>query len=227
MSSTDPARRPLAVALVSAPLLWVVAELVSPKLHSDAAQQLAAIAGHADRWFGYTALLVLGTILFVPATLALMRLSRAGSPRLTVVGGAALVFGTVIAVGDSMSQLMTWQMVAPGADRSQMAALLDRFDNAGGAQLFFGPGGIAFVIGTVLLTVALIRTRNVPVWASVAFLIGMVGQFMGFVASSIPVILVGNVVLLVALTAAAVRLWRSEDEVAEAPAGERAFVPAI
>lgn len=227
MSSTDPARRPLAVALVAAPLFWVVAELVSPALHSDAAQQLAAIAGHADRWFGYTALLVLGTILFVPATLALMRLSRAGSPRLTVVGGGALVFGTVIAVGDAMSQLMTWQMVTPGADRSQMAALLDRFDNAGGAQLFFGPGGLAFVIGSVLLTVALIRTRNLPVWASVAFLIGMVGQFMGFVASSIPVILVGNVVLLVALSAAAVRLWRSEDEATQAPAGERAFVPAI
>lgn len=228
MSSTDPARRPLAVALVAAPLLWVTAELVSPALKTDAGRQLAVIAAHSDRWFAYTALLTMGTILFVPAVLALMRLSRAGSTRLTLIGGAAVVFGTIIAVGDSMSQLMTWQMVAPHADRAQMAALLDRFDNAGGAQLFFGPGGIAFVIGSLLLTVALVRTRALPVWASVAFAVGVIGgQFVGFVQSNVPVILVGNVVLLVALSVAAARLWRSEAAPAEASADDRAFVPAI
>lgn len=227
MSSTDPARRPLAVALVAAPLLWVAAELVSPALKSDAADQLAAISGHSDRWYAYTALLVLGTIVFVPAVLGLMRLSRAESPRLTVVGGVVLGFGTVIAVGDAMSQFMTWQMVVPAADRGQMAALLDRFDNAGGAQLFFGPGGLAFAVGSVLLTVALVRTRAIPVWASVAFLVGMVGQLAGFIGASIPVITIGNVVLLLGLSAAAARLWRSNDASVVTVAGERTFVPAI
>ena len=227
MSSTDPARRPLAVAMVAAPLLWVAAELVSPKLKSDAAEQLAAIAGDTDRWYAYTALLVLGTIVFVPAVLGLMRLSRVGAPRLTTVGGVVLGFGTVIAAGDAMSQLVTWQMVATGADRGQMAALLDRFDNATGAQLFFGPGGLAFLVGSVLLTAALVRTRAIPVWASVAFLVGMIGQLAGFVASSIPVIAISNVVVLISLCVAAVRLWRSADEPAALPAGERPFVPAI
>ena len=35
--------------------------------------------------------------------------------------------------------------------RKIVIVLLDRFDNASGASLFFGPGGLAFVAGAIVL----------------------------------------------------------------------------
>ena len=124
-------------------------------------------------------------------------------PRLTLVGGALLGYGAIIAVGDAMSQLTTWQMVFGHADRAQMAALLDRTSNASGASLFFGPGGLAFLVGSILLTVALVRTRVVPVWVSIAFLLGIVVQLVGFTSSSVAVIAASAVICLVAMA-----MWR-------------------
>lgn len=228
MAAPDISRRPLAVALVAAPLLWLAAEAFSPALKTESAAQLAEIARHSNGWYGYTALLVLGTIVFVPAILGIMRLTRTATSKLTLVGGIVLGFGTLISLGDAMSQIVIWQMAVPGADRGQMAALLDRFDNASGAQLFFGPGGLAFVAGTVLLTIALFRSRAVPRWAAVAFLVGMVAQIIGFTSASVAVIAVGNLVLLIGMSVFAARLWQVEDEtVAVGQPQERAFVPAI
>jgi hypothetical protein len=221
-------RRPLAAALVAAPVLWLAAEVVSPALKSDSAAQLAVIAHHADRWFGYTALLTLGTILFVPATLGIMRLTRSSMPRLTLVGGAMVGYGTIIGVGDAMSQLVTSQMVTGNADRAQMAGLLDRFDNAGGAELFFGPGGLAFLVGSILLTVALVRSRAVPVWVSVAFLTGLVVQLVGFSSSSVAIIAASAAISLIAMAMLARRLWSGAPAgLAGVHAGEREFVSAI
>lgn len=227
MSRSDLTRRPLAAALVAAPLAWLAAELVSPALKSKAAAQLDVIAANSGRWYAYTLLLTLGTILFVPAILAIMKITRAGAPKLSAIGGVLLGYGTIIAVGDAMSQLMVWQMVTPGTDRGQMAALMDRFDNAGGAQLFFGPGGLAFAVGTILLTIALIRTRAVPVWASVTFLVGILAQLAGFTNSSVGLIAASSVVLLVAMTAMAARLWTGQRATAAADSAQRDFVPAI
>jgi hypothetical protein len=216
------------VALVASPLLWLVAEAVSPTLKSDSTAQLVVVAQHADRWFGYTVLLTLGTILFVPAILGIMRLTRAGAPRLSLIGGVLLGYGAIIAVGDAMSQLTTWQMVGAQADRSQMAALLNRVDNAGGSSLFFGPGGIAFLLGSILLTIALVRTRVVPVWVSLAFLVGIVVQLVGFSAASVAVIAISAVISLGSMAVIARRLWTAapgERQVTNVR--DREFVPAI
>lgn len=216
------ARRALAVALVGAPVLWLGAEACSPKLESNAARQVAVIAQHQDRWYGYTLLLVLGTMLFVPAVLAVMRITRAESTRLSLAGGILLCFGTLVAIGDAMTQLVFWQAGAEGADRRQMAALMDRFDNAGGASLIFGPGGLAFLVGSVLLTIALLRTARVPSWAAVLFGVGLVVQVVGFTSSSVPMIAASNVISLVAMAA----LARVQLGAATAPSAQATDRPA-
>jgi hypothetical protein len=227
-TETGSGRRPLAMAMVAAPVLWLAAEAVSPALKSDSAAQLAVITQHPDRWFGYTALLTLGMILFVPAILGVMRLTRARMPRLTLLGGALLGYGTIIAVGDAMSQLTSWQMVTGHADRAQMAALLDRTSNASGASLFFAPGGLAFLVGAIMLTVALVRTRVVPVWVSITFLLGIVVQLVGFTSSSVAAIAASAVICLVAMAMLARRLWTgAPSEHTVAATAERGFVPAI
>ena len=227
VAGTSTGRRPLAVALVAAPLLWLAAEALSPALKSDSTAQLAVIAQHSGRWFGYTALLTLGTILFVPAILGIMRLTRPRLPRLTLIGGALLGYGTIIAVGDSMSQLTTWQMVAGNADRTQMAALLDRVSNAAGASLFFAPGGLAFLVGAILLTVALVRARVTSVWVPIVFLLGIVMQLVGFTASSVVLITASAILCLTAMGMLARQLWAESPSEQAAVDGSRAFVPAI
>jgi len=224
---TSSGRRPMALALVAAPVLWLAAEAVSPALKSSSAAQLAVIARHPDRWFGYTALLTLGTILFVPAVIGIMRLTRTRMPRLTLIGGALLGYGTIIAVGDAMSQLTTWQMVTGHADRTQMAELLDRANNASGAAVFFGPGGMAFLAGSILLTVALIRTRVAPVWVSVTFLLGIVIQLVGFTSNSVTIIAASAFVSLIAMVMLARRLWAGAPTEEVAGNEDRAFVPAF
>src|SRR6185369_4411896 len=107
-------------------------------------------------------LLLIGSILLVPALLGIAVLVHERSPRLATIGGTLAILGSLIAIGDVMSQFVSWQMVAHGADRSQMAALLHRFDNAAGVGVVFSVGGLAILIGVVLLTVGLIRTHAAP-----------------------------------------------------------------
>jgi hypothetical protein len=227
MQTPDLSRRPLAVALVASPLLALAAEAVSPPLKAAAAEQLRVIAAQPDRWFAYTLLLTLSIVLLVPATLAVMRVVRASSPRLAFVGGVLLGYGAIIGTGDSMSQLVTWQMASPAADPGQMAALQDRFDNAGGAALFFGPGGLAFLVGTVALAVALVRCPSVGRWVGIAFAVGNLGQLAGFTVSSVWVIAVGAAVELIALVPVARSLWREDTEALHDGPSRQEFVPAI
>lgn len=193
--TTHPVPKRLGFAIIATPVLWLAAEAVSPHLEADSSAQLAVIRQHPDAWYAYTVLLVLGTMAFVPALVGLMGLAR-GSQRLATVGGVILGFGTLIALGDAMSQLVVWQMGVGTADPHEMAALLDRFENAGGSGVVFGLGGLSFVVGTVLLTVALIRAGSTPAWASALFAVGIVVQLAGFVANSVPVILISSVILL-------------------------------
>ena len=118
------------------------------------------------------------------------------SPRLAHIGGTLSLFGALVAVGDSMSQLMIWQMGADGANRAQMAALLHRFDNVAGASLVFALGGLAIVIGMVLLSIALYRSRTAPAWAAAALVAGMVLNIVGFSSASTGVLIFSAVVLL-------------------------------
>jgi hypothetical protein len=184
-------------------VLWLVAEILSPDLRVDAAEQLGVIAAHPDRWYWYTVLLVAGLATCIPATLGIARLAAS---RLARVGAVVFGAGVVIAVGDAMAQLYVWQMVSGDADRTQMAALMDRFEQAPGAAAVFGPGGLAYVVGTVLLTVALLRSHSVPAWVAVAFGAGLLLNIAGFVISSVPLILASCVVLLVGMGLTARRL---------------------
>lgn len=197
---TDLSPRPsLALALVGAPVLWLAAEAFSPALKADTGDQLDVVAAHGDRWYLYTLLLLLGTVLFVPAIAGIARVTREASARLTTVGAALVGYGTVIAVGDVMSQFLVWKAAAAGADRTQMTALFARADDAPGIGLVFATGGLSFLVGSVLLSVALARTTAVPTWAGVGFGLAMVLQLVGFTANSVPLIAFSAVVALVAL----------------------------
>jgi hypothetical protein len=191
--------------LVLAPLLALASSVVAPAFKSDEREQLAVVAAHPNQWYWFTLLLLAGSILFVPALLWIAELVRSRAPRLGQIGGALAVLGAIIAVGDVMTQFVSWQMVKGGADLTQMAAALDRFANAGGSSIVFTVGGLSILIGCVLLTVGLIRHHLAPAWAAVGLSAAVLVNIVGFSAASNAVVAASWVLLLVSMGALAAR----------------------
>jgi hypothetical protein len=179
------ARKGFAAALIAAPVSWLVAEFVSPALKADAVDQLSVVVAHPDRWYWYSFLLVAGCLAFVPAAVALSRVARSGGSRIGSIGGLLLAFGAIIGAADAMTQFIVWEM-AKGEGLSEMAGLITRYDDSASANVFFMFGGLAWLIGAVMLTIGLTTHHNrVPAWAAAAFGLGAITNIVGFSINSI------------------------------------------
>lgn len=181
----------------AAPLLLLASALIMPVVNGDEAEQLAAIAQAPDRYYLFSLLSFISSALLVPVLLGLVYMLRHRAPTLGNLGGTLALVGTLVSVGDAISQLFIWQMVAPGADRAQMTALLMRFDEAPGASVIFKIGGPSFVIGMVLLGIGLYRARAVPTWTAAGLPMGAFLNIAGFVVGSNVLVIISCVVLLV------------------------------
>jgi hypothetical protein len=188
-----------AISMIAAPLFLVASAIVSPQLKSDAGAQIGVIAANPTRWYWFTLLLLIGSILLIPALLGIAALLHERSPRLANIGGGLAILGSLVAIGDVMSQFVSWQMAANGANRQQMAALLDRFDNAAGVGVVFSVGGLAVLIGVILLTIGLIRTRIAPAWAAIGLSAATLLNVVAFSSASAAGVAVSWLVLLVAM----------------------------
>jgi hypothetical protein len=219
-------RTALAAALVLAPLTGVVAAVAHPALKATTADQIAAIAAHPDRFYVYALFILLSEYLLVPALFGVMALLRERVPRWTFVAGAVAQTGLLVAIGDAATELVSWQMGAPGADRAQMVALSERYEGAPGASLIYTVGGLATLIGIALITVALWHTRVAPRWTAVALLVASMANVVGFSMGSQPVLVGSFVLLLAAFTPMALRLIGVATATTEgAPGTSRTSVP--
>jgi hypothetical protein len=190
-------------SLVAVPVLFALSGIAVPALKNGDAAQVAMIAAHPDAWYAFTILSILGSALLVPAALALMRATGAATTS-SVLGAGLLCVGGLVALVDSATQLVYRQMGASSADPAQMTALLHRYENAAGANVIFMVGALALVVGTILLGIALLRTRVAPVWAAVLIPVGMVANIAAFVGSSKVLLIVSSVVLLAGMGRVAV-----------------------
>jgi hypothetical protein len=225
-------RKTIAATMILAPFAGLVSAIASPPLKADASAQLAEIARHSDRWYIYALLITVSGWLFVPAVIGLVGLVSERAPRLGLVGGCLALLGSLIAVGDATTELMYWQMGALRADRTQMAALSDRYENATGTSLVFTIGGLAVIVGLSLLAVAVWRLRVAPVWAAAGVPLGAIVNIAGFASNSTGVVIASNVVWLGTLgwigwreLAGATRTARGRESSA-GPSSPRATTPA-
>ena len=207
-------RRGLATALVVAPVLWLASGLICPPLKSDAAKQLTVVAAHPDRWYWFTLLLVAGTVLMVPALLATMRLLRTRSPKLALIGGWLALFGVIVAIGDGASQFATWVMVRPGHDPTQMARLLDDVSKSSGANILYTLGGPTLLIGILLLSIGIYRSRIAPHWVPVTFFLSTVVNIVAF-SNAMTLGVTASYVLLVPPTVYLARLVLRDEAVTD------------
>jgi hypothetical protein len=210
MRTSPLARRAVAASMVLAPLLSLgSAFFASASLKSTGEAQVSAIAAHPSQFYLYAILQLIGAYLFIPAFVGVMVMLRGSRPRWADLAGGGLLLGLLIAIGDSASELVYWQMGVPGANVAQMGALVDRYENAAGSSLPYAIGGIVIIVTSITLGVGLARSRTIPVWAAILIPVGMVANIAGYASGSQAVLIASWAVLLVALATTA-RLYLNQ-----------------
>jgi hypothetical protein len=191
-------RTAAAASLITAPLLGLAGACAWPPLRAGDRAQIAAISTQPGRWYIFSLFILLSSIMLVPAVLALMRLLGRSRPTWALIAGCLAQLGILIGIGDAATELMFWQMGAPGASLGQMAALATRYNAAPGAALIFMIGGLATLSGMLLLSAGLWRAHAVPAWTAIAIPIATIANIAGLSASSVPITIASFALLLAA-----------------------------
>lgn len=206
-----------ASALVLAPACGLIAALATPGLSSTTHDELTSIAAHPERFHVYAVAILISSYLLIPAFFGLMSLMRVKSPRWAYLAGGLAQVGMVVAVGDAATEFMYWKMGSPGTNRTQMIALADRYD--AGSGWIYGIGGMAFVLGCVLVGVGLWRTAVVPRWVAAGVAAFGVVNVVGFASASRPALVASYVVALAVLARAALVILDSDSPSVPTPSG--------
>ena len=170
MSSTARFRRLASAAcLVLGPVLLFIAFAVLPWHPNDETEveSLNSIAANLTATQVGDLLAFLGILAMIPATLAVMRAVDRRAPVLGLVGGclsiASLVAGMIIVIND--------QVIIALADTAELRpAAADALDSSPAwvINVVLTVFLIGLLIGGILLGVALLRSRVIPLWAAVA-----------------------------------------------------------
>jgi len=167
MLPDTPSRRLAAVvSLFVAPVLALLHLALSPPFPDDTAERLAGFADGPLPAVSAVAFTVMQVPMLV-AFLAIGRLVLPGSPRLSAWGTALAVlgcFGHLVFGGLSMAYLV---MANDEANRAVHAQLLSDIESSP-VMLFALVGFAGTVLGQLLLSIALFRTRTGPVWVGPA-----------------------------------------------------------
>ena len=157
-----------AVSLVLFPLLILFYWVLYPAYGVlDSAAALRAIDGHAARTATADVFVFTGAFLAAPATLALMRVLNARSPKLATIGGAMHLLGWIAIIGVVMGDVIAVQMVNGGTLSPEIVQLYQRIMSSA-PVIALNIIATLHVIGGTMLGIALWRTRVVPLWAAVA-----------------------------------------------------------
>lgn len=179
MTTTPPISRQQAGLLVAAPLIALLARVLTTPQYQDeadrpdSARYLAEVATAGTRNDVGAMLTLLSAVLYVGAALALWSIVRTRMPRLGLAGVALTVAGTFGLAAVSTQVLLAGRF-AEEADRDAMVALLDRLNASSQLSIFF-LALVAGAIGSILLAIGLYRSRVVPRAAAVIAGVGGAG----------------------------------------------------
>ena len=123
-------------------------------------------------WLG-----LIATFTLLPGVLAVGRLTRRGAPKLTAVAMLLVVPGYLALTYMIGSDLVLWTGARAGLDVSSLTHLAETIHPT--SNIAVGVFVLGHVIGTVLLGLALLRSRTVPSWAA---WVTVVAQPLHFVA---------------------------------------------
>lgn len=205
--------RLLAVSgLIAGPLLFLISTLISPAFTvapEEPHLYLERVAASPDLHLVAAGLFLAGALAFLPGLMGTMHLLRGRSIGFGQVAVALIVVGMVTVGGFYVLNVVQLEMIRAGADREQMAALLERVESGMAGMAFLAAFGAGIVIGPALLAIVLLFRRAVPVWGPVALLASVV---MGFLPDNKVISAIEFVLLLVGTSAIALRIWTLSPE---------------
>jgi hypothetical protein len=218
------ARKLLASCLVVPPVLWAVSTLVGPDTGNgsstaDQLKDLNKIAAHKDAFVAANIMFLVGAMLFIFATYGMVHVYRGVKLGVGQVAGgliaiAMAVFFMFYGFGLTQIEMINHAEFNNPSTRVLFARLLHFSTQSGPGAIVFIAFILGIVIGPILLGIAMIRRRNVPLWAGILTIVtGPVGFFVSSKAGNA----IFQVVLLVALTPLALLIWRMSDADWDAP----------
>ncbi len=221
-SSTRFNRQIAGAAMIAAPTVIVVAEILHPRFETDAAKQLEAVAADTGRWYAAHALVLVALMLLLPAFAGLAHILEATRPTLSHLSLMAFVPGLVVLAALAGMELVLWQMAQPVADRAEMIALAERLDESAGiAPLFVLV--LLFPAAWLLVGTGLYLARSVPRWTAVLIALSQPVGFVGELSGGPKWLAVAaQIAFAIGLVPIGIRVLRQSDEAWEqrAVAGE-------
>ena len=173
-------KRITAAAMVAATVLFLVVNLIHPKEYTrdHELQQLGVIADHYTRWQLAHFLTLISLLLFVVVVCGLAALLYSRLDRMALVGGLLGLWGLVCLGGvlaldgftwGALGQVTTW----PDVDAKTLAYAL-RAVQQSHWNLPFYAGALMWLVGLLVLTIGLIRTKGIPAAGGWIFALGIV-----------------------------------------------------
>jgi hypothetical protein len=167
------------VAMIAAPLVLVLAELLHGRLENDSSAYLDVISSNTGRWYAAHALVLTGLMLVVPAFLGVARLLDPHKPALANLGRLALFPGVIALTAVVGMELVAWQMAQLSAERETMVTLWENTAENAGIVLLIAIA-LLFPVAWLLAGIGLYSARIVPVWGAalvgLAQTVGIVGE---------------------------------------------------
>jgi hypothetical protein len=154
------------LCLLAAPVAFFAALIVTPQPSGSAAAQLASFAQHRDLLLAGNLFGIASAILFVPALFGLLHQIRARGVVYAHVAGILMVYSLIMAAALAGVNLMFWEMTKPAMNRAAMVSLLNGIEHQPAAAPLLA-GHYLFVLGIILLAVALWRAGIRPRWAAI------------------------------------------------------------
>ena len=203
-------QRVVAASYLGSAVALFAAEFVDPS-RTGKPEELASIAIETPGRMAWGAvLLVISSALLVVGALGCARLVRGRGRRLAHTGAALSVLGALGHMSYATFALILTALPGPHPNRAEMVELIDRVDQSAAVNLVALPLILFFVLGMLILQIALVRGRIVPSWvlAPVGAAIVIEILSLGTVASA----LAKQSLALTAAAVVAARVWQLTQE---------------
>ncbi|GII55177.1 hypothetical protein Pth03_35660 [Planotetraspora thailandica] len=201
------------IALVAAPTLALISELIEPRDEpATAAAELELIAANSTAYLLADLLAFAAFALFAVGVIGLVGTVRERGRLAARIGGTMTVIGALAMVSHSMVLLATRDIALIG-DSAAMAPANEAMSEGLAAALQLFMLLLGFDLGLTVLTIALWRARLLPAWLAPAGLLALVADFS---PTSYNAVLMYGVLLVVFGMLA----WRSRRETAVTPMAE-------
>lgn len=198
-----------AVCVVAAPLLVGLSRALVATEHDDkASTAIPAVVAHLGQTKAELIFSVLG-VLFLPFfVLGLYRLTARRAPLLAGVGCVLALVGWTVGGGiEGAGHALAYELARHGGQ----SAIYDQFLHDGAVNALTVLFIVGHVLGTLLLGIALWRTRAIPTWAAGAVIVGVVGHFLAAANGSRALDIASFIVLVIGCTAAASVILHTSD----------------